>query len=159
KGLEVLAGQPEANLGIIPGAGGTQRLPRLIGIERAAEMIRTCKPISGQKALAWGLIREEVDGNLLARAVTLAKELASGKARRSRLGTAPLADVPASLPPADIGHRSKAIDAIICKAILGGAKLQLRDGLLFEAKCFGEACGTEDMRIGTQNFLANGPKP
>src|SRR5262249_59170478 len=83
KGLEVLAGQPEANLGIIPGAGGTQRLPRLIGIERAAEMIRTCKPISGQKALAWGLIRGEADGNLLPRAPTLAHALPSPPAHPS----------------------------------------------------------------------------
>ena len=49
KGLKVLAAQPEPNLGIIPGAGGTQRLPRLIGIEAAAEMLRTGRPISSAK--------------------------------------------------------------------------------------------------------------
>ena len=158
KGLKVLAGQPEANLGIIPGAGGTQRLPRLVGIERAAEMIRGCKPISSDKALAWGLIREEVDGDLVGRAVQLAKEMAAGKARRSRLDTKPMNNVPVSLPAMDLGHLSKAVDAVICKAILLGCKLPLDQGLAFEAKCFGEVCGLEDMRIGTQNFIANGPK-
>lgn len=158
KGLKVLAGQPEANLGIIPGAGGTVRLPRLIGIERAAEMLRTCRPIGSEKALAWGLIREEVDGDVVARAVQLCREMADGKAARSRMSEAPLADVPASLPPVDIGHLSKKVDEILQKAILGAAKLPLRDAIAFEAKCFGEVCGTEDMRIGVDNFLKNGPK-
>ena len=45
-----------------------------------------------------------------------------------------------------------------CKAILGAAKLPLRDAVPFEAKCFGEVCGTEDMRIGVDNFVKNGPK-
>jgi enoyl-CoA hydratase/3-hydroxyacyl-CoA dehydrogenase len=158
KGLRVLAGQPEANLGIIPGAGGTQRLPRLVGMERAAEMIRTCRPISGEKALAFGLIREEVDGDLVARAVQLAKDLADGKEPRCRMDEGPMANVPASLPAAEIGHLSQAVDAVIQKALLQGCKLPLYEGIAFEAKRFGEVCGTEDMRIGTQNFIKNGPK-
>ena len=44
------------------------------------------------------------------------------------------------------------------KAILGAARLPLADAILFEAKCFGEVCGTEDMRIGVDNFMKNGPK-
>ncbi|MBL8726664.1 MAG: 3-hydroxyacyl-CoA dehydrogenase/enoyl-CoA hydratase family protein [Planctomycetes bacterium] len=158
KGLRVLAGQPEANLGIIPGAGGTVRLPRLVGIERAAEMLRTCRPISSEKALAYGLIREEVDGDLVGRAVQLAQQLATGAAPRSRMAEGPLPNVPASLPAVDIGHLSKKVDEILCKAILGAAKLPLRDAVPFEAKCFGEVCGTEDMRIGVDNFVKNGPK-
>jgi enoyl-CoA hydratase/carnithine racemase/3-hydroxyacyl-CoA dehydrogenase len=158
KGLKVLAGQPEVNLGIIPGAGGTVRLPRLVGIDRAAEMLRTGRPISSEKALAWGLIREEVDGDLLARAVQLAQDMAAGKAPRSRMATAPLPDVPAALPAIELGHLSRKVDEILCKTILGGARLPLAEALAFEAKCFGEVCGTEDMRIGVDNFLKNGPK-
>ncbi|MFO1076469.1 MAG: enoyl-CoA hydratase-related protein [Planctomycetota bacterium] len=158
KGLKVLAGQPEANLGIIPGAGGTQRLPRLVGFERANEMLRTCRPIGSEKALAWGLIREEVEGDLVARAVRLGLEMAAGKAARSRLADGPMANVPASLPAVEIGHLSKKVDEILQKAILGGARLGLYDGVAFEAKCFGEVCGTEDMRIGVENFVKNGPK-
>ena len=158
KGLRVLAGQPEANLGIIPGAGGTVRLPRLVGIERAAEMLRTCRPISSEKALAFGLIREEVEGDLVGRAVQLCKDMATGKAPRSRMAEGPMTNVPASLPAVEIGHLSKKVDEILCKAILGGAKLPLAQAIPFEAKCFGEVCGTEDMRIGVDNFLKNGPK-
>ncbi|MCB9884496.1 MAG: 3-hydroxyacyl-CoA dehydrogenase/enoyl-CoA hydratase family protein [Planctomycetes bacterium] len=158
KGLRVLAGQPEANLGIIPGAGGTVRLPRLVGIERAAEMLRTCRPISSEKALAFGLIREEVEGDLVGRAVQLCKDMATGKAPRSRMAEEPMANVPASLPAVEIGHLSKKVDEILCKAILGGAKLPLAEAIPFEAKCFGEVCGTEDMRIGVDNFLKNGPR-
>ncbi len=44
------------------------------------------------------------------------------------------------------------------KAILEGAKLPLAEGLRFEAKCFGEVCGLEDMKIGVSNFLKNGPR-
>ncbi len=158
KGLKVLAGQPEANLGIIPGAGGTVRLPRLIGVEKAAELLRTCRPIGSEKAQALGLIREEVDGDLVGRAVQLVRDMADGKAPRSRMAEGPPANVPASLPALDIGHLSKKVDEILCKAILGAAKLPLADAVPFEAKCFGEVCGTEDMRIGVDNFLKNGPK-
>ncbi|MBM4060660.1 MAG: 3-hydroxyacyl-CoA dehydrogenase/enoyl-CoA hydratase family protein [Planctomycetes bacterium] len=158
KGLKVLAGQPEANLGIIPGAGSTVRLPRLVGIERAAEMLRTCRPISSEKALAWGLIREEVDGDVVARAVALCRDMAGGVAVRSRMDEGPMVNVPASLPAVEIGHLSRKVDEILCKAVLGAARMALRDAVPFEARCFGEVCGTEDMRIGVENFVKNGPK-
>ncbi|MCA8951328.1 MAG: 3-hydroxyacyl-CoA dehydrogenase/enoyl-CoA hydratase family protein [Planctomycetes bacterium] len=157
-GLKVLAGQPEANLGIIPGAGGSQRLPRLVGIERAAAMMRTTKPIGSETALEYGLVRELVEDDLVGRAVALCREMAAGKAPRSRMATGPMADVPAKLPDVDIGHRSRKVDEILVKAILGGAKLPLAEAIPFEAKCFGEVCGTADMRIGVQNFLKNGPR-
>ena len=158
KGLRGLAGQPEANLGIIPGAGGTVRLPRLVGIENANVMLRGCRPISSEKALAFGLIREEVEGSLVDRAVALCRDMADGKAPRSRMSEAPLEKVPETLPAVDIGHLSTKVDEILQKAILGGARLPLADAIPFEAKCFGEVCGTEDMRIGVDNFMKNGPK-
>ena len=158
KGLKVLAGQPEANLGIIPGAGGTVRLPRLVGLDNANQMLRTCRPISSEKALQFGLIREEVDGDLVDRATALCRDMADGKAERSRMAEDPMNGVPDSLPAVEIGHLSKKVDEILQKAILGGAKLPLAEAIPFEAKCFGEVCGTEDMRIGVDNFLKNGPK-
>ena len=158
KGLRPLAAQPEANLGIIPGAGGSQRLPRLIGLEKAAELLRTCRPISAADALALGLIEEEVEGDLVARAIELARDLASGRAKATPIRREAMADVPSSLPPVDIGHRSRAVDAILCKAILEGARRPLRGAIAFEAQCFGEVCGTKDMRIGVESFLRNGPR-
>ena len=158
KGLKVLAGQPEANLGIIPGAGGTQRLPRLIGMERAAQMMRTCRPINSEKALEFGLVRELVSDDLVGRAVQLCRDMADGKAERSRMSTGPMTDVPYSLPDVDIGHLSQKVDEILTKAILSGARLPLDEALAFESKCFGAVCGTEDMRIGVENFLKNGPR-
>jgi enoyl-CoA hydratase/carnithine racemase len=157
-GLAVLCATPEVNLGIIPGAGGTQRLPRLIGIERGAQMVRTGKPLSSAQALQWGLIQEEVPGDLLTRAVALAHALVQGQKPRRGLRPDPLPQIPASLPAIDLGHLSRKVDEIACKAILKGAGMKLADGIAFEAKCFGEVCGTEDFRIGVKNFLENGPR-
>jgi enoyl-CoA hydratase/carnithine racemase len=158
KGLKVLAAQPETNLGIIPGAGGTQRLPRLIGIEPASALLRTARPISAAEARQLGLIAEEVEGDLLERAVGLARELAAGKVKPQPIRREPLVAVPSSLPAVDIGHRSRIVDEILCKAILDGARLPLRAGLELEAHCFGEVCATKDMRIGVENFLTHGPR-
>ena len=69
-----LIGQPEVKLGIIPGAGGTQRLPRLVGIENALEMIVGGEPVNAEKALQIGVVDEIVEGNLLERAIDLANE-------------------------------------------------------------------------------------
>ena len=68
-------GQPEVNLGIIPGAEGTQRLPRLVGVERAIEMCATGKPVAAGDALQAGLIDRIVDGDLLDGATAFAKEV------------------------------------------------------------------------------------
>lgn len=68
-------GLPEVNLGLIPGAGGTQRLPRLIGVKAAAEMITSGKPISGAKALELGLVDAISDDDLIASAAGHARNL------------------------------------------------------------------------------------
>jgi 3-hydroxyacyl-CoA dehydrogenase len=69
-------GQPEVNLGIIPGAEGTQRLPRLVGVEKAIEMCVTGKPIKAAEALAVGLVDRIIDGDLISGAVQFAREAA-----------------------------------------------------------------------------------
>ncbi len=157
-GLKVLACQPEVNLGILPGAGGTQRLPRIVGLEKAAELMRTARPVSSDEAKEIGLVDELVDEDVVGRAIEIAKEIAEGKRDRPSLWRLAMKDVPAELPQVDIGHRSKAVDAILCRAILEGARMDLRQGITFEARCFGEVCGTKDMRIGVENFLKHGPR-
>jgi enoyl-CoA hydratase/3-hydroxyacyl-CoA dehydrogenase len=158
-GLSPLAAQPEPNLGIIPGAGATQRLPRLVGLETAWSMLRTGRPVSSAEALEMGLIRAEVerDGDLIGEAVGLARDAADGRLEIPRIPEEPLV-VPSSLPEVDIEHRSRAVDALLQKAIREGACMSLEEGLRFEAKCFGEVCGLEDMRIGVENFMENGPR-
>ncbi|MGA3298916.1 MAG: 3-hydroxyacyl-CoA dehydrogenase NAD-binding domain-containing protein [Candidatus Acidiferrales bacterium] len=77
-------GQPEVKLGIIPGAAGTQRLPRLAGVAAAVEMCTDGKPVSAEKALALGIIDKLVDGDLLAGAISFAREVASKPAPKTR---------------------------------------------------------------------------
>jgi enoyl-CoA hydratase/carnithine racemase len=155
KGRRVLAGQPEPNLGLIPGSGATQRLPRVVPVATANEMLRTGRPISGAEALAAGLVSEEVEneGDLVDRAVALANAMARDGFRR--IDRQPL-DL--ELPDVELGHLSTAVDEIMKKAIIDGNKLGLDQGLAFESKCFGEVCGLEDMRIGMKNFIENGPR-
>lgn len=157
-GLSVFVAQPEVNLGIIPGAGGTQRLPRWIGLEKAAELMRTGRVISSTEAKELGLIRDEVEGSVVQAAAELVRAAASGQVELPAIETGPLDGVPESLPEVDIGHRSRRIDEILCKAILDGARSSLREGLELEARMFGECCATEDMKIGMENFLTNGPR-
>ncbi len=157
KGMPMAVAQPEVNLGIVPGAGATQRLPRLVGMEKAAEMLRTGRGLSGAEAVACGLIREEVDGNVVERAIELARAAARGEVRLPVIDPGPM-PTPAILPPVEIGHRSRAIDGLMCRALLEGCNQPLADGLQIESEMFGACCATEDMRIGVGNFLANGPR-
>ncbi len=157
-GLRVLFAQPEPSLGIIPGAGGTQRLPRLVGLVRAAELLRTGRTVSSAEALAMGFVVEETEGDLVARAVEMAREIASGKRTMPPMPEGPLPDVPRELPPVDIGHRSRKVDEILCSAILDGARGTLTQGFEVEALAFGDVCATRDMRIGVENFVNNGPR-
>lgn len=158
KGLRIFAGQPEVNLGLIPGMGGTQRLPRLIGFEKAAEMIRTANPISSAQALAYGLINEEVEGDVLPAAISLARRLASGESSVKLIEKGPIHSAPDSLPQVDIGHHSRAIDELAVRAILGGARMTLEKGLEYEAKLFGECWTKEDNRIGLNTFIEKGAR-
>jgi 3-hydroxyacyl-CoA dehydrogenase len=86
-------GQPEVKLGIIPGAGGTQRLPRLAGVAVAVEMCSEGKPVSAEKALKFGIMDQLIEGDLLAGALAFARAVASKPApktreRNEKLGTA-----------------------------------------------------------------------
>src|SRR5690348_974830 len=77
-------GQPEVKLGLIPGAGGTQRLPRLAGVAQALQMCAFGAPVKAQEALAAGIVDRIVDGDLRAGAVAFAREIASKPVRRTR---------------------------------------------------------------------------
>ncbi|MGB6250293.1 MAG: 3-hydroxyacyl-CoA dehydrogenase NAD-binding domain-containing protein [Terriglobales bacterium] len=77
-------GQPEVKLGIIPGAGGTQRLPRLVGVAKAVEMCSEGKPVSAREAAALGLIDRLIEDDLLRGAVAFAREVAGKPAPKTR---------------------------------------------------------------------------
>jgi 3-hydroxyacyl-CoA dehydrogenase len=77
-------GQPEVNLGIIPGAGGTQRLPRLAGVAKAVEMCTTGRPIKAPDALKFGIVDKLIEGDLLAGAVAFSREVAGKRAPKTR---------------------------------------------------------------------------
>ncbi len=77
-------GQTEVNLGLIPGAGGTQRLPRLAGIAKAVEMCAFGEPIGAREALDFGIVDRLAEGDLLADAVEFAREIAGKPVSRTR---------------------------------------------------------------------------
>jgi len=83
---EARVGQPEVKLGIIPGAGGTQRLPRLAGVETALEMCAFGEPVGAHDAMRFGIIDRIAEGDLLARAIQFTKEV-------SRLGPRPTREI------------------------------------------------------------------
>jgi 3-hydroxyacyl-CoA dehydrogenase len=86
-------GQPEVKLGLIPGAAGTQRLPRLVGVAKALEMCTDGKPVAAAEAFQFGIVDRLIEGDLLAGAVAFAREVAGKPIARTReriekLGTA-----------------------------------------------------------------------
>ncbi len=121
-------GQPEINLGIIPGYGGSQRLARLIGEGKAMELILTGAMVTAEDALALGLVNRVVEpGQARSVAETWARELL------------------ATRPPL-------ALKAAI-EAIHEGLSRTLAEGLALEARLFGALCATEDMKEGTSAFI------
>jgi enoyl-CoA hydratase len=120
-------GQPEINLGIVPGAGGSQRLPRLVGKGNAKLLVLSGDPIDAQEAYRLGLVQRVVPAEAL---LDEAKALAAKLAEKA----------PVALR--------------LCKeAIDQGSEVDLDRGLDVEAHCFGLAFGTEDAREGTGAFL------
>jgi enoyl-CoA hydratase len=120
-------GQPEVKLGLIPGGGGTQRLPRLVGKGRALQLILSGEMINAQEAYRIGLVNEIVPAaDLIPRAEAILKQI---------LSNAPLA-VKYSL-----------------EAVNKGLETSQAEGLSLEASLFGLCAGTEDKKEGTQAFL------
>jgi enoyl-CoA hydratase/carnithine racemase len=145
------------NLGIIPGYGGTQRLPRLIGLERAAELLRTARTVDAAQACAWGWATGAPEADPLAAARALVRRVIAGEVKLTPLDPAPMA-LPARLPEVDLGHRSLATDAILVDVLRQGLSRPLAEGLAIEARGFGRCKATVDMDIGMKNFVQNGPR-
>jgi enoyl-CoA hydratase/carnithine racemase len=124
-------GQPEVLLGIVPGGGGSQRLPRCVGASRAKEMMITGRQVRVDEAFRIGLVDEVVEPEQLhERALALAASVASG----------------AVLAQASI------------KALVdNGLDTDLATGLLAEREAFGAVFATADSQIGVQSFLEHGP--
>jgi 3-hydroxyacyl-CoA dehydrogenase len=138
-------GQAEVNLGLIPGAGGTQRLPRLVGVAKAVEMCAGGKPVSAREAAALGLIDRLIDGDLLAGAVAFAREVAGKpapktRARAEKLGTAAetAAIFAAARDAAAKKQRGLKAPLAAIDAVEAGTKLSFEEGCQAEAKLFTE---------------------
>jgi enoyl-CoA hydratase/carnithine racemase len=124
-------GQPEILLGIIPGAGGTQRMPRLIGAGRAKELIYSGRFVSADEALSIGLVTEVVPADkVYERAVAVAERYARG--------------------PTVALFAAK-------QAIQNGIEVDITTGLLIERQGFAALFATEDQRIGMESFIERGP--
>jgi enoyl-CoA hydratase/carnithine racemase len=124
-------GQPEILLGIIPGAGGTQRLPRLIGPAKAKELVYTGRFIGAAEALAIGLVDYMVPADqVLSTAMEMAAKFAKGPALALRAAKA---------------------------AIDGGLDSDLATGLRLESYLFASLFSTDDKEIGMESFVAKGP--
>ena len=156
-GKGLMWGQPEVNLGIIPGYGGTQRLPRLIGIEKAFDLIRTGRAVGAKEAIEWGWATGEPAADVVAAAVELIGKHLEGSVTLGPVDPKPM-DLPDELPKVDIGHHSLAIDAIVVGVLSEGLRKPLEDGLDVEAKGFARCKKTVDIDIGITNFLQNGPR-
>ena len=120
-------GQPEVKLGLIPGYGGTQRLPRLVGKGIAMQLLLAGEMINAQEALRIGLVNEVVAAaELIPRAEALAQKI---------VANAPLA----------VQYAMEAVNK--------GMEMSLSEGLYIEATLFGLCCATEDKNEGTKAFL------
>ncbi len=130
-GEKAVFGQPEVLLGIIPGGGGTQRLPRVVGVSRAKELVITGRQVKSDEALRIGLADEVVPNESLhERALELATSVASG---------------------AVLAH------AAMKRAIDEGMSSSLSDGLALERRLFTDVFATDDSQVGVRSFLENGP--
>jgi enoyl-CoA hydratase/3-hydroxyacyl-CoA dehydrogenase len=156
-GPGLMTGQPEVNLGIIPGYGGTQRLPRLIGVERGVELLRTGRPVGAREACAWGWATGEPAADPVAVAKDLIRRHLDGKVKLAPVDPKPLS-VPAELPKVNIGHRSLAIDAVLVDVIRDGLSRPLDEGLKIESDAFARCKKTIDYDVGMKNFIQNGPR-
>jgi 3-hydroxyacyl-CoA dehydrogenase len=135
-------GQPEVKLGIIPGAGGTQRLPRLAGVAQAIEMCMDGNPVKAPDAARLGIIDRIIDGDLLTGAIAFAREIAGQQPRKTRerdekLGDATAA-VAAALETARKKYRNMLAPVAAIHAVEAATKMSFEEGLKEEARLFTE---------------------
>jgi 3-hydroxyacyl-CoA dehydrogenase len=136
-------GQPEVKLGIIPGAAGTQRLPRLAGVAKAVELCANGNPINAQEALKCGVIDSLVEGDLLAGAVAFAREVAGKPVRKTRERTDELGTPEENGPiftaaRATAGQKQRGMIAPLAAidAVEAATKLPFAEGVAEEQKLF-----------------------
>lgn len=153
------AGQPEVKLGLIPGAGGTQRLPRLAGVEKAMEMCAFGEPLDAEAALAAGIFDRLVDGDPVEAAVELASARPAVRRTRERaekLCTAEEAEALAEVFRQSAKRRmphQKAPEAAI-EAVAAAARLPFEDGLAVERRLFEQCLRGEQSRALIHVFFA-----
>jgi 3-hydroxyacyl-CoA dehydrogenase len=149
-------GQPEVLLGIIPGAGGTQRLPRLVGAALAIEMCTDGKPLRAPKALAAGLIDHIVEGDLLAGAIAFARaRAAAGETRRTRALPLDTAAGLAAVAAARAAQKTRlAAPAAAIDAIEAGMTRSFDDALQRELELFADCVVSDESKALRHLFFA-----
>src|SRR5580658_4091443 len=136
-------GQPEVKLGIIPGAAGTQRLPRLAGVAKAVDMCAFGEPITAQEALALGIVDRIIEDDLLTGAVAFAREVAGKPAPKTRQRNQKLGPVDPSIftaarDTARKTRRGQPAPLAAIEAVEASIRLTFDDGCKLEAKLFNE---------------------
>ena len=151
-----LVGLPEVTLGIIPGAGGTQRLPRIVGVPRAIQMVCSGERLSSTAALAAGLIDEEVNDDLRRAAVSRARTLVGTK-NRLRDRTVPLASeaevAAAGAAALKAGKNRPAVQAAI-EAVTASSRLPIDDALADERAVFQQLRASREAAALRHQFFA-----
>jgi len=156
-GRSLLLGQPEVNLGIIPGYGGTQRLPRLVGMELGVELLRTGRAVNAKQACAMGWATGDVATDVTQAARELIAAHLKGDLELKPVSPEPM-ELPDEWPAVELGHRSRAIDDILLAVLRDGLGRPLAAGLAAEADGFARCREKVDYDIGMKNFIQNGPR-
>ncbi|HEX6994262.1 MAG TPA: 3-hydroxyacyl-CoA dehydrogenase NAD-binding domain-containing protein [Gammaproteobacteria bacterium] len=154
-------GLPEVSLGIIPGAGGTQRMPRLIGVEKTIDLVLSARPIEAPAALELGIIDRIVEGDLAAGAVAFARELvANGKGPR-RTGemtvdpaTATDEIISRMIERAKREYPNREAPFTAIEAIRASARLPLDKGLEYETELANKSKATIEAKASIHVFFA-----
>jgi len=157
-------GLPEVNLGLIPGGGGTQRLPRLIGVAAALDLIQSGKTVSGAEALSLGLVDGCVDNDLLASSVDFARRQLSALAEHPVLGRKPMENTPAvefsaRLAAVSPKARNAMAQRVSIQCVEAAVTLPFEDGLTFERARFDELVAGPESTALRHLFFAEREAP
>jgi 3-hydroxyacyl-CoA dehydrogenase len=150
-------GLPEVKLGLIPGAGGTQRLPRLVGLEAALDLVTSGRTVKAAEALRLGLVDRLASGDLRQDAMELARELIGQPLRRTGERTVTAMDVDAaSAKLAEIRRKARGAEAPgkAAELVLLSASLPLNDGMARERETFLELRSSEQSAALRHAFFA-----